>query len=262
MNEKTAVEKELEVITYCGNCVFNVRDTVQTGCQFNRLERFIERKAKYNIDDAGNYELTAYCSLCRDEKWADKFKSDMDALKILARNEAKIPFDSILLCNNIDELGQWFEYMDNSDNEPHQALVVTTNRDTLMSFSEYTKALKTDIPTTITYLYDASLSDLQLVDKAQKKCQHLYYVVFDTGKELPEFDVFSQIDNLINDDLRQPIIIYNEGETHLLSAQNYFHKILNGTSDEYTIIEKGILLAKEQKKPGFIMTWEELWQKE
>ena len=79
------------VTTTCKHCIWaEYASGTQTGCKFNRIEKFKERGVgvKLNIDteDSGliesmsrnHYTVERFCNACRDQNWADQYDDPMD----------------------------------------------------------------------------------------------------------------------------------------------------------------------------------------
>ena len=98
-----------KVKTSCEKCIFAVRTGgVQTGCEFDRLEKFKERNIAELIDES-YYEIGAFCNTCRDGEWGSRNPNPketvLDAIKLWWDAIIVIPEDNFEnVCKSIDGL--------------------------------------------------------------------------------------------------------------------------------------------------------------
>jgi hypothetical protein len=221
--------------TLCRDCIFgNFEDNKQTGCSLGRLEKFVElgTQVETGTDEESGKEYSVivdrYCMMCRNQDWADRQKGD-DLVQI-AREECQIPYRAFIFYR--EDIKAFRRTVDS-------VLAQTVKPTHIVAIR---KSDSEDRPTSLIKTLDKrdcvwrvrnfvqEYTDRECIDLTQAVNPEHYYVVFESGFEVPE-NHMEKINSLIHDDLVQLCCIYPEEGTNGFFAQSLVHQLYNGNKE-------------------------------
>lgn len=191
--------------TPCDLCVFNIRaNGEQVGCVFHRLEKF----PKTWDETTKSYIIERICTRFRVKP----------VNKDQVIEESRVKVDCIIIFKGkYDCLDRLINRL--LDFRPNSIKVVNSNVDIVLN--SYCKNRNISVITHLT-----SQEDGDLIDEAVSKCKGNYYLVlYET--DYPEIDVIEELNQLVEEDLKQVSLIEGEEYSGLI-VNKALHRYLGG----------------------------------
>lgn len=255
--------------TNCEGCIF-VKATrgVQTGCS---LERDVKLGVQDSTDD--NFTLKRFCNTYRPEEWLDSLSLEekMKAEQV-ALDEVRPRIGFFVRLNTesptaISDLEKTLQSIKDIEGGPAYVVVITDK----VEYNEETWGLFLTIfgeVSTVKY-HIVQVSEnpdkiMELIDEAFTHAQNGWIMTVSSDNTV-DSGILSKLHKLINEDMRQVIMIepYNDFEGLVFPA--YLFKFLNGNKnkifqDEIVDGNDFVTKIREAEERGgtkTIMTWEE-----
>jgi hypothetical protein len=269
--EMTTDEKSVQFTTGCKPCIFaEVYDGEQIGCDFNRLEKYIQQgKAEYD-QTTRHFTIQTICNTCRGEEWANKHVGRN--LIAAVEDEIKIPLDFILM--SIDEspkdvlknLPDIIKKCVNQERiKPKKILLVLRNTnikstDVNEILQECCDEVHFGVEYQLIRVLDFGADIHRCLDMGVQKSRSRYYAVFSLTNNIPK-NLILVLNDLINNQLKsvsmvEPICGFNG-----MIVQTALHRLFGG-NHVMPIYEKVLDAAKIQDRMDNIFTWEQLWKRQ
>ena len=230
-----------KTLTSCKNCVLAVYEgDTQTTCLANRIEK-IDHIEAYD-DDKEFYVMQRFCNYYRanSEEYIKDGKPDLNKIK----QESFVTFDLFVMCDEIDReyldsilklyetIGKNYDYskvnihlLYKNINNEQKSLVKRLKEETRDSLLSY-------------YSNDLFLHSLLL------KTTKSYHVII-SKENLPQENILSRINNLVNEEMKK-IIVY---ENKVIAVSNLAYKITSLQDSCYNYkenIEKVVNQSKDK----------------
>jgi hypothetical protein len=283
----TTDERSVKFTTGCQPCIFaEVYDGQQIGCDFNRLEKYIQQgKAELNADDenasevynedgsdpavnnTGYYTIKTICNTCRGEEWANKHIGRN--LIAAVEDEIKIPLDFILMSIDdsaeevLKKLPDLVKQCVNQDKiKPKKIILVLRNSN--IKSSEVNDVLRECCDEVVEYqlirVLDFTADIHRCLDMGVQKSDSRYYAVYGLGNSIPK-NLILVLNDLINNQLKSVSMIEPICGFNGMIVQSALHRIFGGNR-AMPLYEKVVDAAKIQDRMDNIFTWEQLWKRE
>lgn len=268
IQENQLDKKTLDFKTICRDCVFakyNNEYTEQVGCEFNRLEKFPNKKiVKDESTGISYYEITSFCNYCRNHDWSMRLQLTAD-LKEEVVKENRLRMDFIILENSQnpnwkDNVVKSFSSIAKQTVKPFGIYIVFLLKeedisDLRIKLNELTKEV--DLPPYhIVNVLNSVQNDLQLIDSMINKCKGQYYTVCKSGEELPT-NFTETLDSYFNNDLKKVSMIEPLKGITGLCIQRTLHNLVAGSYNE-VITDKIKTLASNQGVPQMVKNFKDL----
>lgn len=259
--------EEVKFRTSCEKCHFaefseENNKKVQSGCNFNRLQRYKElNKLDELTEDRNYFIINTICNSCRDHEWAKKYENPRKQVieETLIRVHAFIVDMSEDETNKVKErVNRSFEALLKSSIPPKTIHIVLQNSNLSSEAMEIYNNLKsrTDIKILLSTTYNKT-RELDMIDSVISLVEQPYYMIVTSGEET-EIDYLEKINYSINVKLNPVIMTNNVYLTGL-------HKSLNGNNIEVyknddgdeivlsSLREKIMTLVDEQKTADAVL---------
>jgi len=192
--------------TSCEKCVFAKWEGIQTGCYFNRLDKFEKERT------GDFYTVEGLCNRC--------FQSELpieEAAK-LAIEKTKLRADLIGSPKNLDELNTLLSVYKRYDSPK---VIILDKYDKSKEFLPVLKNL--DRPWNLIQGYGRIPSLDEAVDKAESS----YFLILDYYRPIqdPQVDLITIADKTLNEDLTEFFCLY--GEMGVLINSMYYRYFVN-----------------------------------
>ena len=267
-DKMTTDERSVKFTTGCQPCIFaQYFEGKQTGCDMDRLDKYIQQNKAEQDKDSGYYTITTICNTCRGEEWANKHLGKN--LIAAVEEEIKIPLDFILM--SIDDpaeevLRQLPDLVKKCVNQerirPKKILLVLRN--TSVKSSEVNKILRECCDDLVEYqlirVLDFTADTHRCLDMGVQKSDSRYYATFGLGNSIPK-NLILILNDLINNQLKSVSMIEPICGFNGMIVQRALHTLFGGNRADMTIYEKVIDAAKIQNKMDYIYTWKQLWKR-
>lgn len=261
-------KRNMTLRTICRDCVFaefNAELTEQTGCYFNRLEKFKERNLIENkVDEETNlkyFEIQTFCNACRNSAWASKYEDLVEKVK----KETQIQVDFILAPDTSklewkDEvINKTTEYVNQVIRPKKIVIVLHKYTKTVLDLTlELNKIVK---DTKITFeivnvIAEINENTKQLIDYAVDKSYSQYVTLLDCDKSI-ENNFIEKLNDLMNVKLRPFSLIEPTEGKHGTVIQTHLYKLIGGSLN-LNIVDKIKEIAKNQKVPHMIINFQDI----
>jgi hypothetical protein len=221
----------------CGDCIFKIMDDGppmsggpfgggQIGCKANRVQKFIDKGAASLNLPKQCYELKQFCNMHRQELWLEEFgpvimhgANLLEEAAKLARKEVTSTFGIALFDNHTVDMQTFEKSIDNIVSSARDygldkvKIVVAFQQNrpvsqTLHMINEYSNQ---DVYIMGTTVFDPIWNVSQELEKEifQKIVNQQYFIKLKVGEVVPD-NLFSKIDKIVNDDLKQVSIFESE----------------------------------------------------
>jgi hypothetical protein len=263
----TTDERSVKFTTGCQPCIFaEVYDGQQIGCDFNRLEKYIEQDKAEQDKDSGYYTITTICNTCRGEEWANKHIGRN--LIAAVEDEIKIPVDFILMSIDdsaeevLKQLPDLVKKCVNQDRiKPKKIICVLRNVN--IKSSEVNDILRECCDGIVEHqlvrVLDFTADTHRCLDMGVQKSDSRYYAVFGLGNNIPK-NLIVILNDIINYQLKSVSMIEPICGFNGMIVQTALHRIFGG-NHVMPIYEKILDAAKLQDRMDNIFTWEQLWKR-
>ena len=204
MKSKQQEVNESKVKTNCADCLFAVYDgKTQTGCLHGRVEKFGDSAIEATDNDRNFFVIKRACSLFRPLSWNE---GDADIKK--AREQITLRFSILVNCDTITpELEERtlssIESID-YDKDKIQIVLAQVDGDRHALLSMYSRLESSGFkPIVMTSVHNLARE----VHGFTKTSVSSFVTKINLGDEVS--DCLSEIDSIINDDLKAPVLIEN-----------------------------------------------------
>jgi hypothetical protein len=277
--------KNLKVTTNCEDCVFALSGTdekgitTQTGCSFNRLEKFKEQELAEWDDEYGYYVINTVCNIKRDREWANNadakcdcdeckedetcaYKVEQLQLERAATKECQVQNDFIILSYNEENtsarLMQSVKQCMKQTILP-KILILVTNAKSIPGLKDLYQDLNQVIDGAMGFFFvritDLERDEYECVDSAFPRVKSTYYTVWKTGQEIPT-DYNQKFNDLINVHMKKvSMMIPANDPLHGFTVQSILHKTFCGNRGA-PLSEKLTVTAKEQGVESMVINYE------
>jgi hypothetical protein len=264
----TTDERSVKFTTGCQPCIFaEVYDGEQIGCDFNRLEKYIQQsKTEYN-QTTRYFTINTICNACRGEEWANVHLGKN--LIAAVEDEIKIPLDFILMSIDDDaqevlkQLPNLVKRCVNQDRIKPKKIVCVL-RNTSVKSNEVNDILRECCDEVVEYqlvrVLDFTADTHRCLDMGVQKSDSRYYAVFGLIDRIPK-NLILILNNLINNQLKSVSMVQPICGLKGMIVQTALHRIFGGNR-AMPLYEKVVDAAKIQDKMDNIFTWEQLWKRE
>lgn len=206
--------EEGAIVSPCRECIFaeyrvnpeKEWQATQTGCLFNRPEKFKNRGTKVEWvedDDVAYHKIHVFCNTMRDREWQKENgiePSDIEKAKLRVIEDNKVRWCGIVLCDSSTELDCIKTTLDwmTSVSIPAQSIVVSLrSKDSIKYIQEIRETYKnTEIPLYFNRCLEVTY-DREPLDQCALKCDGQYYVGVKAGKTFG--DVVERLETSIKD---------------------------------------------------------------
>lgn len=208
----------------CNECLFSTwLNDKQVGCLANRIDKFIS-KGKAHLDSGQSYYvLDQFCNLYRDEKWAQQIKSqDQDELLSRALDSVKPLFGVVVHYtneNSIDQLRTTIDSLLNLDYDKKKIKIVISSpyHRQCEDIVHYTNRIKESFPASESVIHLHDNIELRDTECFKKIVEAMYFVKIKAGSTL-DANIFTKIDNRINQDLSQICMFETDHATIIMKS--------------------------------------------
>jgi len=238
---KSLQQGEKQTLTSCKDCVLAIYEgKAQTSCLANRIDKINHIEA-YD-EEKEFFVMERFCNYYRNNKevYVQDEVVDIDRIK----NESKITFDIIVLCNHIDY--EYFKYILGL----YYHLFSNYNKDKFIFHLMYTvankeqkdliKKLHQEIQNSYVTFYRDDLFLHNTISKTNKS----YHIVIDKDKK-PSVDFASKLNNLVNEEMKKVVTYVDNG---IFVIANLAYKITSYQEQSYVytdIVHKIIDQSKQ-----------------
>ena len=224
----------------CRDCVFAIyQNKTQICCEFNRIEKFDNVGAEV-IEAYDEYATEFFvikdrqCNAYRNQEWGQLV--DKDKWKDIVNKQIKHQYDVIILTNEDttpDDIIKTVVDIKNQTIEPHLLIVsmYADNPDIILTTMNYLKT--TSLQWKLESVGDSSKN---LLDEAVKSAEGVFYCAFWAGCNI-EKDFIAKLDKMVNDELKQIVLIEPDEFDNGLVVCRKVHIMLEG-NDNDNIINK------------------------
>lgn len=242
--------------TSCKYCLFAEYDgNTQTGCKFDRIEKFEENGAEVieAYDDEKEFYVIKgrFCNACRNENWIGN-KKKKDFKKITAK-EFQVQYDVIInvaLEDDVDTVQAAIDSVTSQTIKPKNIIVVTEYNYPQREVVEILAYLKEiDIEW---HLEQLANKDTDPIDNAAKDCKSMYFAILNASDALPE-DFAVSINNAINYEMIRFCLVTGPHPF----VQTSVYKQVAG-NHERNFMSKIQEWVKDENLPDFIRSYSDL----
>jgi hypothetical protein len=224
-----------QIKTSCKNCLCSIYEgKTQTGCSFNRIEKFKESVLEAYDDEKEFYVIERFCNYYRNPKWNG---GTLDIEKI--KSESAISFDVIIDCNNLDtdiDTDNLISILNNLNYYSNKINVVLAHSH-LSSRDIRKNVFKIFCATKCTISEAIDLNEY--VHNMIWSSNSTYHIIVDISNK-SELSQLYKLNGIINDDIKQATL-FNLSTSKVIS--NMVYKIESSINNEtnYEKIVQGVI---------------------
>jgi len=235
MTQEPVITPNIPIRTVCRDCIFAIYDEkTQTGCKFGRLQQY--KKWGVPIEEVTEGKLKfkaieALCCFARANSWEHHDKPDAMAL---ARAEATVSFDCIIMADEIDFANELTNHVD---------VTVKSAKDQVLPFKRIVLAVEEEKPMkaikygievigdkvdweVVHIMPDNELTYFEKLDEAVGHCHSSYYCIFEPGFKIPS-NWTHQLDKANNDYLHRFIMVKGDIVETVQRDTLFYNRILS-----------------------------------
>jgi len=238
--------------TMCAGCIW---ETVDNGCSIGILGKYVKQNAEIIIEDGHTVINKRGCLYRRTPLWRSNLSTitkDTDELYQIARKEIRIDTTLLLLLEDEgpEELKQTLTNIQSMELAPTFIIILSKGNMSVSSLISFFQTYQCQIP----YRFErmvGSLSERKIIDIGSKKTKTRWVMVMKVGHR-PSPSLLKDIDVMLNDDLRQIVLIKREDDIN----EMFFLRILAkqiGYNREDLLENKVERICQAQNVPHLII---------
>lgn len=223
-------------VSKCKDCIFATWEQdkpwhkTQTGCKFNRIEKFKNRNTDVDWvdgDSVSSYQIHFFCNNIRDTEWLNARKCTLKSAELIVRKDNTIQWTAILYTYeyNINDIKNTIISLVSSKNKPKKIIISAFIESGFVELISQVKSIETDIPIVFSRIIDNKYPKY-LIDYAVVNIQTQYYLAIKSGQILKN-DFVDYADSLINDECNLITEVHNKDHTISL-INTLIHNELGG----------------------------------
>lgn len=231
-------------ITPCRECIFaefrenpeKELNAVQTGCKFNRPDKFKNRGTKVDwIEDkyVSYHSINVFCNCIRDREWQKNEKielNDMDGAIKRVTKDNEVRWSGIILCEdltNLDTIKKSLDWMLSSRIQPESIVISLKSKEAISNIQELREFYKENkVPLFFNRCLEITY-EREPLDQCALKCNAQYYVAVQAGY------TFDDLIEKFNTALFDCKLIGIIKEQNLLVCHAGIHKALGGNKGDF-----------------------------